>query len=219
MTDPQVRSLNAFRSAVAFFEKGQTLKDPELAHRHASLRDTVEEIRKAAADQQAVGGRLVASARHRLNNIRKNHMLPLADLTRGLFVGEASIQAALRVPHERAKADEILSASALMTKTLRPHRRFLTASHVDTRRIQRLREETSQVKKLFDAANTRIPLSALATARLPALFASARDDLRAINTLMKARGPSNDLNVWRRVTRVGKRIGRPRKPRRRPPSE
>lgn len=219
MNKAQVRSLDALRGAIAFLEEGRIPKDKELPHLRAKLRATVEKIGQTAADQTVRGGRLVGSARRQLDDVRKKHMLTLADVTRPLFVGEASVLAALRVPHQRAKADEILRASVLMTKTLHPLRRFLTASHVDTRRIQRLREETRQLKKLFDAANARTPASTLATRRLPALFVSARRDLKAINTIMTAAGPSNDLDVWRNVTRVGKRIGRPRKPRRRPPSE
>jgi hypothetical protein len=214
---PQTRSLLALRGALAFLEKGRTPKDSELPHLRARLRDTVEKIGQTAADQTVRGGRLVGSARRQLDNVREKHMLTLADVTRPLFVGEASVLAALRVPHKRATADEILLASALMTKTLHPHRRFLTAAHVDTRRIQRLREETRQVKKLFDAASARTPTSTVATSRLRPLFVSARRDLKAIDTLMRASASPNDLAVWRSVTRVGKRIGRPRKPRRRPP--
>ena len=207
----------ALIKAVDFLEKEPIPHGPELARVLARLRGKVHLIRQAHAEQTLTGGRLVASARLELDDLRENHMLALADLARPLFRGESSVLMALRVPHKKARADEILSAAEVIAETLRPHRRFLSASGIDTRRIGRLREETRRVKKLFDAADVRIPTRTLATNRLPALLTSARDDLKAIDRIVATSCSPEHVFAWRMVTRVGKRLGRPRKPRRRPP--
>src|SRR5437868_8327436 len=142
-------------------------------------------------------------------------MIPLVRLTRRLFSGETRIQAALKVPHKRAPTDDLLAASASIVKTLKPQRKFLSESGVDPRRIDRLREETRQAKQLFDAATARTPESAIATRRLSALFTEARADFGAIDGLVTLACAPDELPGWRSVTRAGKRMGRPRKQKRR----
>jgi CHAD domain-containing protein len=217
VNERQTRSLIAFANAVAYLEKLPKPHDPELAKPLARLRKKVDLLQQAAGEQTLAGGRLVASARLELDKLRDKQMLGLADLARPHFRGEASVLAALRVPHKKATAGEILSAAEVLADTLQPHRRFLSASGIDTRRIRRLRDETLRVKKLFDAADARIPIRTLATDRIPALLTSARDDLRAINRIMLTSRSPDELVAWQIASRVGKRLGRPRKPRRRPP--
>jgi len=212
----QMRSLTAYRNVVSFLETGPIPKDLELPQLRARLRDTVKEIEKLSGIQLQVGGRLMGAARRQLENVRALHMLKLARVARRHFAGEPTVLAALRVPHKKATSEEILRASVLMTQTLQPHRRFLTASGVDALRIGRLREETRQVQKLFDAAAVRTPLRTLATHELKPLFISARNDLDAIDLMMKDFCSGPELVAWRVASRVGKRLGRPRKPRRRP---
>jgi hypothetical protein len=211
----QERSLAAYRGALGFVGKRPIAFAPELSHLCERLDATVEAIEDAAGKQQLRGGKLIGEARRRLDQIREQHMLPLVRLTRRLFSGETRIQAALKVPHKRASTDELLAASTSIVKTLRSQRKFLAEQRVDTRRIERLRSETRQVKQLFDAAATRTPESAIATRRLTALFAEARADFAAIDGLVTLACDPVELRAWRSATRVGKRMGRPRKPRRR----
>ena len=49
--------------------------------------------------------------------------------------------------------------------------------------------------------------------RLPALFASARGDVLALDALFAARKQVREDKDWQRTRRIGKRIGRPRAPR------
>jgi hypothetical protein len=211
----QERSLTAYRGALAFVGERPVAFAPELAHLCERLDATVEAIDNAAGKQQLRGGKLLGDARRRLDQIREKHMLPLVRLTRRLFSGETRIQDALKVPHKRASTEELLAASASIVKTLGAQRKFLSESRVDPRRIDHLREETRQVKQLFDAAATRTPESAIATRRLRALFAEARADFAAIDGLVTLTCNPDDLAGWRMISRVGKRLGRPRKQKRR----
>jgi hypothetical protein len=210
VNERQARSSKAIRSAVVFFDKLYAASSPELAHLHQRLRSTSKSIDQAAVDQLEVSGKLLASARQKLEQVREKHMLPLARLARRVFRGEVRIEAALRVPHKRAPAEELLAAAERMVKALQPHRRVLVASSIDPRRLSRLREETRIAKKLFAAADARTPRRTLATRRLPALLASARADLDAIDAIMTASSAGTELVQWRLISRVGKRLGRPR---------
>jgi len=211
----QDRSLAAYRGALAFVGARPLAFAPELSHLCERLDATVEAIRHAAGTQELRGGKLLGEARRRLDQIREKHMLPLVRLTRRLFSGETRIQEALKVPHKRASTDELFVASRSIVKTLRPHRKFLADARIDTRRIDRLQEEMRQVKQLFDAAASRTPASAIATRRLGALFADARADFAAIDGLVTLACRPEELVAWRSATRVGKRMGRPRKQKRR----
>ncbi len=215
MNQRQERTLAAYRGALAFVGERPLAFAPELSHLCERLDSTVEAIENAAGKQQLRGGKLLGEARRRLDQIREKHMLPLVRLTRRLFSGETRIQAALKVPHKRAPTDDLLAASASIVKTLRPQRKFLSESGVDPRRIDRLREETRQAKQLFDAATARTPESAIATRRLGPLFAEARADFAAIDGLVTLAFDPEELHGWRMVSRVGKRMGRPRKQKRR----
>ena len=215
MNQRQERSLSAYRGALGFIGTRPLAFAPELSHLCERLDAAVEAIQHAAGTQELRGGKLLGEARRRLDQVREKHMLPLVRLTRRLFAGDPRIQSALRVPHKRAATDELFAASSSIVKTLRPHRKFLAEQRVDTRRIDRLRAETHQVKQLFDAAATRTPESAIATRRLTALFAEARADFAAIDGLVTLACDPVELRAWRSATRVGKRMGRPRKQRRR----
>ena len=215
MNQRQDRTLVAYRGALGWVGRRPLAFAPELSHLCERLDATVEAIEHAAGTQELRGGKLLGEARRRLDQVRERHMLPLVRLTRRLFAGDARTQTALRVPHKRAAADELFAASVSIVKTLRPQRKFLAESRVDPHRIDRLREETRQVKQLFDAANARTPQSAIATRRLPALFAEARADFVAIDALVRLACTPVELHEWRSVTRVPKRMGRPRKQKRR----
>jgi hypothetical protein len=207
----QERGVAAFRAAIHFFDTRRRAYAPELPILCARLQSHVAAINKVSAEQTARGGKLLGSARARLVRVRKDHMLPLARLARRLFRDEPAIQAALRVPHKQAPTKQLLDSAVSITKALRPHRKFLAESGVDPRRIERLREEARQVKKLLDAAYARTPTSVAATRKLPALFTAAREDLDAMDGIMRSVATGEDLVTWRTATRVGKRIGRPRK--------
>jgi len=211
----QERSLTTYRNALAFVGERPVAFAPELAHLCERLDATVEAIDDTAGKQQLRGGKLLGDARRRLDQIREKHMLPLVRLTRRLFSGETRIQNSLKVPHKRASTEELLAASASIVKTLGAQRKFLSESRVDPRRIDHLREETRQAKQLFDAAATRTPESAIATRRLRALFADARADFAAIDGLVTLTLKPEELTGWRMISRVGKRMGRPRKQKRR----
>lgn len=215
MNQRQERNLTAYRGALGWIGSRPLAFAPELSHLCERLDAAVEAIDHAAGMQELRGGKLLGEARRRLDQVRERHMLPLVRLTRRLFPGDPRTQTALRVPHKRAPTKKLFAASAKIVKTLRPHRKLLAESRVDTHRIDRLQEETRQVKGLFEAANARTPQSAVATRRLPALFAEAHADFAAIDSIVRLACNSVELHAWRAVSRVPKRMGRPPKPKRR----
>jgi hypothetical protein len=146
--------------------------------------------------------------------MRNEQMLSLASLARPLFVGETLVTAALVVPHKHARTELILASAKRIVTTLKPHRKFLAESGIDPARIDRLRLEAARLKKVFDAAAAIVADRGVPTHRMRELFVVAAGDAATLNRLAAA-APPGVLNpdLWKHSRRVGKRMGRPRKPR------
>ena len=216
MNDRQTRTLKSYRRILANLDGRAASIAPEAPVILERLTITVADITRYVLEQHiARTWHHVLGARHALEKMRTDHMLPLARLARRVFAGEPRIEAALRVPHKRAPTEVLLAAAALMVRTLRPHRALLAASHIDPKRIDQLQVETRRLKKVFEAAYAAAADRAVPTRRLPELFASARMDMLALDALLGARPQTLDALNWKGTRRVGKRIGRPRAPRQR----
>ena len=174
------------------------------------FKSTVKDIHAYAFQQQFNEDKLAMSkARARVLQMRMKKMLPLARLARGVFAGEAAIQATLRVPHKRAAEKDILAAAALMVKTLRPHKKVLAAARIDPARIDELQTEMRALKKEVDAAQGAHADRAMPTRRLSELFTAARADMLVLDALIVAGGGQVNGTPWKLIRRVGKRMGRP----------
>ena len=210
MNDRQTRVLESYQRILGGRDRNATSLAPEVPVIVERLASTVADIVAYRSKQYlARTQRAVASARSKLEKMRKNQMLPLATLARRVFAGEAGIEAALRVPHKRAPTNAILAAAAFMVKTLRPHRAVLATAGIEAARIERLRLETQALKKVFESAYASFADRAMPTRRLPEPFASARMDVQALDALIGAGGSVLDVLTWKHERRVGKRIGRP----------
>ena len=189
---------------------------PEGQAVHERFKGTVAEIERYYLEQDlASRGHHVTEARRQLDRMRGEQMLPLARLARRVFIGESAVEAAMRVPHKRAPTDEILTAATHMVKILRPHRAVLLASRIDPERMDRLEVEAKRLKKVFKAAYASVADRAMPTRRLPELFASAHADVLALDVLVAAKVIDINGVEWQHVRRVGKRMGRPPRKRRR----
>jgi hypothetical protein len=215
MNERQQRTLAAYRRIVSVLSRFVSRLAPEALVILERLRATIDEIDRQEAKQTlARTNRPLAPARRLVEAMRKEKMLPLARLARRLFAGEPAIAAALRVPHKRAPADELFAASALMVRTLRPHRALLAQSRIDPKRIDQLQLEARRLKKLLSTLEASLADRAVPTRRLTALFASAQMDVAALDALVGA--SSTGITAWHSIRRIGKRIGRPRSRPRKP---
>lgn len=211
MNDRQTRTFEALQTVVAAFRGDGDTIGPEAPTILERLDATVAEIRKYATDQSQARSRTpLTTARRQLDAMRQTQMLPLSRLTRRIFQGEARIEAAMQVPHKRAPVGEVLAAAARMVSTLRPHRAVLAASRIDSTRIDALQREVRRLKRVFEVASALHADRAVPTRRLPELFADARMDVLALDALIASAPGRIKPSHWKRIRRVGKKLGRPR---------
>ena len=215
MNNRQVRAWQSYQSILGVLEHCPRM-GPEGQAVHERFKRTVAEIGRYRFEQDLASRSYhLTKARQQLDTMRSEQMLPLARLARRVFIGESAVEAAIRVPHKRAPTDAILTAATLIVKALRPHRAVLLASRIDPERVDRLDVEAKRLKKVFKAAYASVADRAMPTRRLPELFASARADVLVLDVLVAAKVIDMDDDGWQYARRVGKRIGRPPRKRRR----
>jgi hypothetical protein len=218
MDDRQIRALSSYTSALHNLGTSAMRDDPELPGLRDDLQAIVEQIGLEGGKQHvAVNGRFATTARAQVLVFRENYMLPLAKLVRPLFKGEPRMQSALKVPHKRANPEVILAAAERMLKALQPHAKLLAAARINRQRIVGLRAGVRQLKKVVAAAAAGGADRGAPTQRLKPLFARARELVIAIDGIQSSfRSPADyeatwKLEEWKKMSRVGKKMGRPRK--------
>jgi hypothetical protein len=148
---------------------------------------------------------------------RENYMLALSKLVRPLFAGEPGMRASLAVPPKRASLEDILNGADRILTALRPHAKLLEKAGIDRQRVVGLRTEMRRLEKVVAGATAGGADRGAPTRRLKPLFTRARALVVSIDGLQKAfrsRGDDeamDELHEWKTVSRVGKKMGRPRK--------
>ena len=212
MNDRQVRTLRAFESVILFVRERPRNIAPESPAIVKHLAETYAELSRLRRDQMTEAHIRGANApRLQVAAMRERLMLPLASLGKRVFAGDPTIAAALRVPHKRSANDLMLAAADRMVKTLRPHRALFTASSGGVRRISELQAEVRRVRQLVRAADGAVADRAVPTRRIAELLASGRRDVQALGALIAASRDKAAIREWKNVSRVGGRIGRPKK--------
>ena len=215
MNERQRRSLKAYDNAVHYFKSRPNIPR-ELRAVVDDLSTTTNEIRRVEVSRIAEGKRdYMAAVRRPVEKMRFDEMRPLSRLARRIFKGESKILAALRVPHKRANIEVIIDAALLMVSTLAPHRAQLAASRIDSLRLARIKKEALRLKKLTGVATGKVADKGVPSSRLRVLFAAAHEEAFAMHALAEVTLKEGDLVAYKSISRVGKRMGRPRK--RRPP--
>jgi hypothetical protein len=218
MHERQIRALRSYTSALHNLGTSALRDDPELPGLRDDLQALVEQITLEGGNQYvAVKGRFATNARAEVLVFRENYMLPLAKLVRPLFKGESRMKIALKVPHKRANPEKILEAAERMLKALQPHAKLLAAARINRQRIVGLRAGVRRLKKVVAAAAAGGADRGAPTQRLKPLFTRAHELVIAIDGIQSSfLSPGDDeamwkLYEWKKTSRVGKKMGRPRK--------
>lgn len=215
MNDRQKRTLRTFQQVVIAAQIAPARFGPEGKAIIAHFTRTVEELDHLGRAQALANfKRRGWTPRKHVENMRQQHMLPLARMGRRLFRGDSAITSALAIPHKRASSDEIFAAADRMVKTLRPHRKFLAASGGDDKRITILHAEVRRVRAILREADGASADRAVPTRRMADLFASARLDILALDGLVVATRNKETIRDWKALIKIGGRIGRPKQSRR-----
>lgn len=175
------------------------------------LQSIIDEIHHNQHEQIRIGvTQTVTWLRLRLESVRHEQMLPLTRLARRVFVGEATIEGALRVPHKRAPSDDIIGAALNICSALDPHRELLRENKIDLARLDRLDTEVRDIRTGLTNAYDGMADRAVPTHRITALFKAARLEAIALDALVGTESNKELLTHWKISRRVGKRPRRPR---------
>ncbi|HEX4681671.1 MAG TPA: hypothetical protein VH277_03120 [Gemmatimonadaceae bacterium] len=216
MEERQSRTMKAATITLDMLERAGDALGPELRSIRERLRSAVKEV-KGLAVQQDLGrygqdqSRQLAEQAMAVRTV----MIRLAGVTRLRFRDHPQVLKALAVPHKRTSASRLATAALAMTAALEPHRDFLTSEGVDLRRLDRVKTGAATLAALVHERDTYVPPSREATSRLPAALSTVSSEMAAARM-----GMLDDPVFITKSTipvqppKVGKRLGRKRKPRR-----
>jgi hypothetical protein len=147
-------------------------------------------------------------------DLRARHLMPISREGKRLLKGMPGIDDALRIPHKRAKDDELLDASARILENVEPHAAVFRKALFHRDFIKRARRAADALaKEQVINANRPPARGSRATTDLKVALAEGREIIRSIDGLIEAEffGNSAALQVWKGSKRVPKKMGRPKK--------
>ena len=212
MNDRQIRTLRSFDTILAYWRERAALLGPEapaiMKHLDAAYAELFQLRTLQRLNQPGIQAR---SLRSQVEKMRTDHMLPLARLGKRVFAGETAITSALQVPHKRAANDLMLAAAERMVKTLRPHKDLLAEPGSKVKRVSALHLEIRRLRELVKTTAGVVADRAVPTRRIAELFAAGRRDVQALDALVAASPNKSSLLTWKHSSKIGRRIGRPKK--------
>lgn len=211
-TKHQDQALSAYRSTLNFFETHTCVIAPELPTILARLARIVREIDTLRGEEYRIRNEArLKMLETPLHEMREQHMLPLSRLARRVFKGESALLAAIRVPHKRDSADDMIAAALRIVETLTPHRNVLRKASIDPTRLTRLKAQAKALDKLARNTQSLIAERGGPGDRLEELYSSAHDEVFSLQALVRAcpAVTSGDKDSFAACSRIGKLRGRP----------
>jgi hypothetical protein len=216
VNERQAVTLNRYRVLIPALD-GMKLKEPPplFAQMRNQLHAAVTRIDALHKDRLSaetlLAGRPLTIFKE---EVRRKQMLPLARVARALLKFSPAESAVWKLPHARADARTVGKQGLAMCKALKPHRKLLTAAGFSTEFMATLERDAQRLIKGESRAVTGRSLRSRATREMTAQFKKATQAIRVLDGLILHHAP--DIHgQFMTHTRVGKKIGRPRKKRRR----
>jgi hypothetical protein len=214
MTERQQREFDSIRRSRDFLVRLKGLT-PELTAIAKKLSDVITRIK--AVEERARGHALPAFGRSvtlQANLLREEHLIPLARRGKQIFRGEPRFERAMRAPHKRAGAEQVLASARQMIAAITPHKRHFLAAGAAPAFLTDLRAATAQLganlklvdksRRLMDGVNRELKREIAAGRREVHIAASL------VPAWVRRHDPRGGLDAaWSSVHRVGARIGRP----------
>lgn len=184
----------------------------------AELRHSNDRVAAAAAEQygaDAKGSKDGVRIEKLKQQLRVEFMIPLSQSKRKYFRWIAGAERALRTPHAKASHGEVVEASERMLKFLTPHRRHLTSAGWAPDYLPEFRKRTREFRRITDSVSARQKRYARAARVIGDELESAAQNIKVLTALFRTllKDRPSVLADWLRVSRLGKRLGRPRKKR------
>lgn len=218
MHERQEQIAEVFMSALEYFEQNPIEPEPPLlAGKRRQLQETLRRIRECSDIQVTASVDDVGKLEGRRKHLREKRMLPLKQIAKGQLLFAPGADAALRVPHARASAQVVAAAAMRMADALMPHSRLLSSAGVSKDFLRQMRHEARGLALTTRENAASRDRRRKATASLAAEVKKGLAILAVLEGIVMLHAAPNDVREWRDTRRIPKKIGRPRKVRRRKP--
>ena len=219
MHERQEQTTGVFKAALAYFERHPVSPEPPLlAGKRRQLQETLDRIAASAKLQNLGSARDSGTLDRRRKELREKRMLPLRQLARAELRFAPGAEAALRVPHARASARVVAAAAIRMADALMPHAKLLRSAGVSKDFLVQMRQEARSLALTTKENATRRKRRTEATATIASEIRKGLAVVATLEGLVLLHASPDQVDQWRSTRRRMKKVGRPRKPRRRRPS-
>ena len=216
MHERQERALNQCKAVSLFFTRRSLSPEPPLlAGKRKQLEETTARIEDCYRAQ--VTGRIATIGKldERRKELRERRMLPLRNIAKGQLLFAPGAEAALRVPHARASARVVAAAALRMADALMPHAKLLSAAGVSKDFLRQMRHEARGLALTIKENAAIRRARADATRTLAAELRKAQHIVSVIDGIVHLNGTRDFIDDYMVIRQPFKKVGRPRKPRRR----
>lgn len=153
-----------------------------------------------------------AHVRGRCDELRVKHLIPIGRSGKELLAYAPGAEPAFTVPHKRASPEEMLASAARMLKLLRPRanaRLFIEAEFPVTF-VAELKDCAARLRALVGTPESAGRQRQADEAAYAVELRAARKEMHVVGALIVATGDDDFRDAWHRMTRVGRRRGRPK---------
>lgn len=215
MDQRQQRTIEAFERVLLYLEQEKVEPAPPM------LTQKQKELAESVKRLHALGMKHLPERRARVRDLsqqlRRERMIPLARLMKRVLAFAPGLERVLRVPHARADSMTVATAALEMAKFLEPHGALLAAAGLPATTAAELRSDAEQLATTLRGADEARERRGRVTREIAAEMKAAMATLGVIDGLMLVHltGSPTLQRHWKNRRKVGKRMGRPPRKRRR----
>jgi hypothetical protein len=218
MDERQHATLDRLTSSLGFLDSTPIeAAPPMLAKKRAALAKTIARIEQYAEVQRFVMIGETDSVERVRQALRRERMLPIVKVVRPHLRFAPGADRALRVPHARASASDVAAAALQIADVLVKHARLLKSAGIDRAFIENYRERARELDTLVKRNAAARKKRADASAGIAKELKNGLLILGVIGGLIGLHAPQH-VAYWQICSGVKKKLGRPRKIRRRKPA-
>lgn len=214
MNNRQVRVMRSIEGALQWLDssKYRSKRIESLRRELAAAFATVHDLHDRQAGESGLVAYEGGNARRARQALRVKHLGPIVHRGRLLLKGLPGIEESLRMPHVRASNAEWARATKRILKAVRPHAKAFRDAGFDKDFIAQAERTAKALAGRGNGTETALGRRSHLTHAIPAALRHGRDIVRAIDRVLAAEVTDAAVLVaWHTSTRVGARIGRPRK--------
>ena len=215
MQERQDNAIKRFAVALAFFESHPIAPEPPLLTKwRRELKQSLERIERYADAQRSADQNALSMTSIWRTELRRNRMIPLRKIALPILRYAPGAERALKVPAAHASAGEVARAALDMISWLQKHRRLLSAAGVGPEFMAAFRTEATRLAEATKQRRASVAERSRASRGIAKEIKHGFAALSVMEGLVSLHAP-HEMKGWLIVSRPSKKVGRPRKIRRR----